>query len=84
VHRADNLARFMCQLSINSGSLNFLEPSGPVQAVKGLFYLYLILKAATIHTPIALGTLQIYTMGIYLLLTLTNNCHRHDHTWLIR
>jgi hypothetical protein len=35
VHRADNLATFMCRLSRNSGSLNLLEPSGPVQACIG-------------------------------------------------
>ena len=29
---ADNLTTFMCRLSRNSGSLNLLEPSGPVQA----------------------------------------------------
>jgi hypothetical protein len=38
VRRADNLTSFMCQLSTNSGSLNLLEPSRPVQ---GLLYLYL-------------------------------------------
>jgi hypothetical protein len=35
VRRADNLTTFMCRLSRNSGSLNRLEPSGPVQACNG-------------------------------------------------
>jgi hypothetical protein len=30
VGRADNLTTFMCRLSWNLGSLNLLEPSGPV------------------------------------------------------
>jgi hypothetical protein len=37
VHRADNLNGLMRQLSRNSGNLNLLEPSGTVQACKGLF-----------------------------------------------
>jgi len=32
VQRANNLANFKCPLSRNFGSLNLLEPSGPVQA----------------------------------------------------
>ena len=32
VRRADNLATFICRLSINYGSLDLLEPSGPAQA----------------------------------------------------
>ena len=30
VLRADNLANLMCRLSENPGSLNFLEPLGPL------------------------------------------------------
>jgi hypothetical protein len=37
VRRADNLATFMWPIVLKSGSLNLLEPSGPV---KGLLYLY--------------------------------------------
>ena len=33
---ADNLTNFMCRLSRNPGSLNLLEPSGPVQASIGI------------------------------------------------
>jgi hypothetical protein len=44
---ADNLTNFMCRLSRNSGGLNLLEPSGPVQACNGIalpfFYLRLTL-----------------------------------------
>jgi len=32
VRRAENLSTLICRLSINSGSLNLLEPSGPFQA----------------------------------------------------
>jgi hypothetical protein len=32
VRRADNHASFMCWLSENSGSLNLLHPSGPIEA----------------------------------------------------
>lgn len=33
---ADNLATFMCRLSINYGSFNLLQPSGSVQASIGI------------------------------------------------
>ena len=33
VRRADNITAFMYRLSINSGSLNFMEPSGPFQVL---------------------------------------------------
>jgi len=36
VHRADTLAMFMCQLSRYPGSLNLLEPKGPVQDCTGI------------------------------------------------
>ena len=36
VRRADNLTTSMCRLSSNSGSLNLLEPQGPVQACNAL------------------------------------------------
>jgi len=36
VHRADNLAAFMCQLSRYPGSFNLLEPKGPVQGCTGI------------------------------------------------
>ena len=36
MRRADNLITFMCRLSLNSESLNLLEPLGPVQACKGI------------------------------------------------
>ena len=36
MRRADNLAAFMCWLFRNSGSLNLLEPKGPVQAYNGI------------------------------------------------
>jgi hypothetical protein len=36
MRRADNLTTFMCQLSRHSGSLNLLEPSGPIQACIGI------------------------------------------------
>ena len=36
MRKTDNLTTFMCRLSGNSGSLNLLEPSGPVQACNGI------------------------------------------------
>ena len=36
MRRADSLTTFLCRLSSNSGSLNLLEPSGPVQACNGI------------------------------------------------
>jgi hypothetical protein len=36
VHRADNLATFIVLIVLKSGSLNFLEPSGPVTACNGI------------------------------------------------
>jgi hypothetical protein len=36
VRRADNLTTFICRLFRNSGSLNLLEPSRPVQACNGI------------------------------------------------
>jgi hypothetical protein len=34
--RADNLITFVCRFSRKPGSLNILEPSGPVQACIGV------------------------------------------------
>ena len=36
MRKADKLATFMCRLSENPGSLNLLEPSGPVWACTGI------------------------------------------------
>jgi hypothetical protein len=36
IHGADNLATFTYVMSSKSGILNFLEPSGPVQACMGI------------------------------------------------
>ena len=36
VRRADNLTPFMCRLSFQAGSLNLLEPSGPLLACNGI------------------------------------------------
>ena len=36
VRKADNLTTFMCRIVLKSGSLNLLEPSGPVQACNGI------------------------------------------------
>jgi hypothetical protein len=40
VCRADNLTTFMYRLSRNFGSLNLLEPYGPVQACTGMAFTY--------------------------------------------
>jgi hypothetical protein len=52
VRKADNITTFMCLLSLNSGSLNLLDPSGPVQACKVLHvpfayaaYLFLVIRS---------------------------------------
>jgi hypothetical protein len=39
VRRADNHSTFMCQLSSNSGSLSFLEPSGTAQLLWCILYI---------------------------------------------
>jgi len=39
VRRADNLAAFVCRLSINYGSLSPPAPPGPVQACNGILLL---------------------------------------------
>jgi len=36
VRRADNLTTFMCGIVLKSGSLDLLEPLGPVQACNGI------------------------------------------------
>ena len=36
MRRADNLATFTSRMSRNSGSLNLLEPSGPVEGCLGI------------------------------------------------
>jgi len=36
VRKADNLSTFMCRPSWESGSLNLLEPSAPVQGCNGI------------------------------------------------
>ena len=35
VRMADNLTTFLCAVVMNSGNLNFLEPSGLLQACNG-------------------------------------------------
>jgi hypothetical protein len=47
--RGADLTTFMCRLCRNSGNLNLLEPSGPVQACNGIALPYL--KAVTWHMP---------------------------------
>jgi hypothetical protein len=42
VRRVDNLTTFMCRLPENSGSLNLVQPTEPVQACIGIDLLYLI------------------------------------------
>jgi hypothetical protein len=41
---------FMCQLSGNLGASKLLEPSGLVQAIKGLLYLFASSNKAVLHT----------------------------------
>ena len=38
VSRADEITVCMCRLYRNSGSLNLLEPSGPLHACSGMLY----------------------------------------------
>ena len=38
VRRADKLTTFMCQFILKTGSLNLLEPSGPVLACNGIAF----------------------------------------------
>ena len=41
MRKADNFATFLCRLSGNSGSLNLLQPYGPLKACHGIaFYFY--------------------------------------------
>jgi len=49
VRRADNLTTFMCRLSLKSGSVNFLEPSGPVQVCNGIALPFCTLDALISH-----------------------------------
>ena len=35
VHKSDNVTTFLCAVVMKSGNLNFLEPSGPLQACNG-------------------------------------------------
>jgi len=60
VHKADNLPP-SCAVVTKSGNLNFLEPSGPVQACNGpalllemcLFYRYVAMyRFATLYLPV--------------------------------
>ena len=44
MRRADNLTTFMCRFVLKSGSLNLLEPSGPVQAYNEISLLLLVLR----------------------------------------
>jgi len=43
VRRVENLVTFMCRLSINSGSLCFLEPQGSVQACVAIDFTFTFL-----------------------------------------
>ena len=44
MRRADNLCHLHVPIVLKSGSLNLLEPSGPVQACNETVYLYLLLQ----------------------------------------
>jgi hypothetical protein len=54
VRRADNITTFMRRLSRNSGSLDSLEPSGPVQACTGTAFLQVPCYTITKDTFITL------------------------------
>jgi hypothetical protein len=54
---ADNLSTFMYQMARNSGSLNLLEPCGPVQACNGIALVFKIeytFKLKKIQVPFVL------------------------------
>jgi hypothetical protein len=48
----------MCRLSTNSGSLKFLEPSGPVQSCLGLFYFFVYCQFIRISNNTAVNRMS--------------------------
>jgi len=53
VHRADNLASFMFQLSRNPGTLNPMKPKGSVQACRDSFTFTLPLPVHARCSPVS-------------------------------
>jgi hypothetical protein len=51
VRRANNLTTFMCRFSRNSGSLDLLEPSKPVQGLLACFSLWVVNKVKLAVEP---------------------------------
>ena len=68
VSRGDSLATFMCPLSINSGSLNLLEPGEPVQVCTGIILsrpmTCSILNQASYSALLTLPILSVYCNDI--------------------
>ena len=49
MHRADNIATFMCRLSRNTGSPKLVEPSGTIQSCfTGIVYTFKMLVFITV------------------------------------
>jgi hypothetical protein len=71
VRRADNLTTFMYQLTKKSGSLNLLEPSGPVQACnETAFYIYSLLHVDCSCDMQSSGTIFIHFICAFVILVL--------------
>jgi len=73
VHRADNLATFMCQLSRYPGSLNLLEPKGSVQGFTGNALPLEYEAEVLISQPQCSASCNVYDFQMHYISSLTQN-----------
>ena len=73
MRRADSLATIMCRLSRNFGSLNALEPSGPVQVCNGIG---LPFKCTELHYELLSSSVQLQCISLVFLIRSVGQCRK--------
>ena len=94
--RADNLTTIVCRFVLKSGSLNLLEPSGPVQACNGIFFFFLSVYFTTFKVSAAgvlinpLLSTKTFTSNLTitvlsaLIIFLMKGCNEHVQLFLLQ
>jgi hypothetical protein len=70
VCRAENITVSYDIITFKSGSLNLLEPSGPVQAYKGITLLYMYLNVSTLLSDHSVTVLKTEILLTFMLTSL--------------
>jgi len=73
VHRVDNLVTCMCRLSRYLGSLNLLEPKGPVQACTGIALPLEYVAEVLTSQPQCSVSFSVYDFQMHYISSLTKN-----------